>query len=294
MSGSAEPIFVDVKGARYQVFVGADNKYYLYDPNHQLDPASLETGYQRHVRLPGADDFSSGNQLNGLGSGDANAQTAISVAATAATFVPVVGPVLGPLIGAIGSMFTGGDPTPGNSIWKSIIDEREMLAQLRNQLAGNVVDTFVVPAGFDRMSDGPNGGNTANVLATKICNEILNLGTDDIHKVKRATWYKCRDTLAQMIKDLQAQLHDQQLTQSIVQSLTPATPVAAPVASPPDTTTIAPITAAPSPTPFMVPQPIYQPTPQIAYQPPTDNMQQMLPYIMVGGMVLAAVLITRR
>jgi len=35
------------------------------------------------------------------------AQTGVSAAATAATFIPVVGPVLGPLIGAIGGLFFG-------------------------------------------------------------------------------------------------------------------------------------------------------------------------------------------
>lgn len=319
-----QPVYVTVEGKQFQVFVGADNRYYLYDPHKLLDTHALQA--PPHTGLPGAEEMP-GNGLYGLGAGDQNARAGIAVASTALTFVPVVGPILGPLVGAIGSMFTGGDPTPGNSIWKSIIDEREALAQLRNAVAGQTVDTFTVPAGFDRLSDGPNGGNTANVLATKICNEILNLGTDDIHKVKRATWYKCRDTLAQMIQQLQAQLHDMQLTQSIVSQLRPQTTQVVPATSLTQPTTTQPSTAQTAVTPItqddltaayqrgamqaaqaamqyqlpmLAQQNIPSAYPAVYTQPAPapvastgSGINQMLPYIALGGMMLVALLANR-
>lgn len=314
-----QPVFVTVAGRQYQVFVGADNQYYLYDPHNTLP--------MQHTALPGANEMPGGAGMHGLGAGDQNARAGLMVAATALTFVPVVGPILGPLVGAIGSLFMGGDPTPGNSIWKAIIDEREAVAQMRNQIAGQVVDQFQVPTGLDRLSDGPNGGNTANVLASKICKEILQLSTDDIHKVKRDQWYKTRDTLAQTIKDLQAQLHDMQLTQSIVSQIQPQSNVPVIPTSPTGTLAVSsstltanatPITqdaltaayqqgamqAAQAATQYQLPMlaqtslpsayPSY--TTPSTYTPPAatgSDINQMLPYIAIGGMVVVALLANR-
>ena len=45
-----------------------------------------------------------------------------------------------------------------SDLWKQIIDTREALAALRNSVG--TVDSFVVPTGLVRTSDGPDGGNT--------------------------------------------------------------------------------------------------------------------------------------
>lgn len=309
-----KPVYVTVEGKQYQVFVGADNKFYLHDPHNTL---AFE-----HMALPGGEEMP-GNGLHGLGAGEAAYG---QVAATALSFVPVVGPILGPIAGAVASLFGGGDPTPADSIWKSIIDQREMAAQLRNQLAGQTVDTFVVPPGLNRTSDGPNGGNTGNVLATKICNEVLNLGTDDIHKVKRAQWYQCLQALQQLNTQLQGQLHDRQLAQSIVTQLQPQTAVI-PATSLTQPTTTQPSTANANPAPitqdaltaayqqgamqaaqaamqYQLPMLAQQNIPSaypVVYTQPApmpaastgSNINQMLPYIALGGMMLVALLANR-
>lgn len=73
-----------------------------------------------------------------------------------------------------------------SDLWKQIIDTREALAALRN--SAGTPDSFVVPAGLVRTSDGPDGGNTGNVLASKITSEILGRPFTSIHNVKRADW----------------------------------------------------------------------------------------------------------
>lgn len=311
-----QPVYVTYEGKQFQVFVGADNQYYLHDPHNLL---AFE-----HTALPGAGE-ASGPGLHGLGAGEAAYG---QVAATALSFVPVVGPILGPIAGAVASLFGGGDPTPADSIWASIINQREMAAQLRNQIAGQTVDTFVVPPGLDRTSDGPNGGNTGNVLATKICNEVLGLGTDDIHKVKRAQWYACLQALQKLNADLQAKLHDMQLTASIVAQMTPApvpassltqpsttqpsTAQAAPAQITPDALTAAyqqgAMQAAQAALKYQMPQqvpmmaqaaypsayPSYSTQPVVQPSNATgSDINQMLPYIAIGGMMLVALLATR-
>lgn len=306
MTGTMQPIYTTVGGRRYQVFMGSDDRYYLFDPNHTLDTHALQTS--PHQTLPGLPHEQAAG-LHGLGAGE---QAYIGVAATAASFVPVVGPVLGPLIGAIGSLFGGGDPTPASSIWKAIIDAREAVAQTKNAIAGSPpnppVDTFVVPPGLVRTSDGPNGGNTGNVLASKICAEVLSLPSSDIHKVKRAQWYACLQTLQKELQQLQGQQHDMQLTQQITQQIIPTVPSTQTVAAPTQ-----PITQ-PVLSPYTIPQAALpsQSLPAVAYppsilaqgaypsayppsytqpsasvlSPSTSGMTQMLPYLMIGGMFL--------
>lgn len=88
-------------------------------------------------------------------------------------------------------MFLG--DVPAEQLWKTIIDTRETLAAIRN--AHNIYDPFVVPAGLIRTSDGPDGGNTANVLASQITCEIRGVPFTSIHNVKRADW---NDAIARM------------------------------------------------------------------------------------------------
>lgn len=73
-----------------------------------------------------------------------------------------------------------------SDLWKQIIDTREALAALRN--SAGTPDSFVVPPGLIRTSDGPDGGNTGNVLASRITSEILGRPFTSIHNVKRADW----------------------------------------------------------------------------------------------------------
>jgi hypothetical protein len=309
-----QPIYATVDGKQFQVFVGADNRFYLHDPHNRL---AFE-----HMALPGGDEMP-GNGLHGLGAGEAAYG---QVAATALSFVPVVGPILGPIAGAVASLFGGGDPTPADSIWASLIGQREMAAQLRNQIAGQVVDTFVVPPGLDRTSDGPNGGNTGNVLATKITSEVLGLGTDDIHKVKRAQWYSALSALQKLNADLQAKLHDMQLTQSIVAQMTPA-PSPIPATSLTQPTLVQPSTVNANPVPITQDQltaayqqgameaakaatqyqlpmlaqtslpsaypAVYTQTTPATVATTDSGVNQMLPYIAIGGMMLVALLANR-
>lgn len=91
---------------------------------------------------------------------------------------------------------------PASSLWKTIIDTRETLAALR--MAHNVYDAFVVPAGLVRTSDGPDGGNTGNVLASKITAEILGVPFTSIHNVKRAQWNAAIAEMNRQIQQLQS------------------------------------------------------------------------------------------
>lgn len=97
-------------------------------------------------------------------------------------------------------MFLG--DVPAEQLWKTIIDTRETLAAIRN--AHNIYDPFVVPAGLNRMSDGPDGGNTGNVLASQITCEILGRPFTSIHNVKRADWNEAISRMNQTIQTLQS------------------------------------------------------------------------------------------
>lgn len=81
-------------------------------------------------------------------------------------------------------MFLG--DIPASELWKQIIDTREALAALRNSVG--IPDSFTVPAGLVRTSDGPDGGSTGNVLASMITCEVLGRQFTSIHNVKRADW----------------------------------------------------------------------------------------------------------
>lgn len=278
-----KPIYVQVNGAPYQVFIGADGKYYLHDPKGQLPFA--------HTALP-IDTSPRDTGLHGLGG---NPAAYGQVASAALSFVPVVGPILGPIAGAVSSLFGGGDPTPASSLWSSLINLRQQIAQLTNQLAGATVDTFTVPAGLDPTSDGPNGGNTGNVLAAKITSDVLGLGTTDIHKIKRPQMYQAIQVLQQHLQQLQQQQHDTQLVQQITAAVSPQTVQPAPGAA---TSQPAPVTGTPQTIPMvpetsiLAPQPAIQQVPVYIPQPTTQQMDltSYLPYIALGGMVLIALL----
>ncbi len=287
---SLQPIYTTIDGNKYQVFVGADGQYYLHDPAHTLSA--------QHVALPTTTRDAGQKGLHGLGQ---SAQAYGTVAATALSFVPVVGPILGPIAGAVASLFGGGDPTPASSLWSSVISLRQQVAQLTNQIAGSVVDTFTVPAGLDPNSDGPSGGNTGNVLSAKIVADVLGLSSGDIHSVKRAQYYQAIQSLQSAIQQLQQKAHDQQLTQSIVaqvQAQVPTAPnSAAPIAYPQSGVNPAYISSG-------VPiNPVYNtvstpPALPVSYpqdQLPTigtttTSVNDYLPYIAVGGMLLLAAL----
>lgn len=97
-------------------------------------------------------------------------------------------------------MFLGDVPAP--VLWKTVIDTRETLAAVRN--AHNIPDSFVVPPGLDRTSDGPNGGNTGNVLASLITAQIMSLPSADIHAVKRANMNAAITAMTNQINQLQS------------------------------------------------------------------------------------------
>lgn len=294
--GSLQPIYTTIGGNKYQVYVGADGQYYLHDPKHLLET--------QHVALPTTTRDGGQKGLHGLG---ASAQAYGTVAATALSFVPVVGPILGPIAGAVASIFGGGDPTPASSLWGSVISLRQQVAQLTNQIAGSVVDTFTVPAGLDPNSDGPAGGNTGNVLSAKIVADVLGLPSGDIHSVKRAQYYQAIQSLQSAITQLQQRVHDQQLTQSIVSQVQAQVPTApnsaAPIAYPQAGTNPAYLS------PGVTTMPVYntvgtQPALPVAYpqyQMPvavpasvtgtTGSINDYLPYIAVGGILLLAALL---
>lgn len=149
---------------------------------------------------------------------------------------------------------------PASTLWKTLIDTRETLAAIRN--SHNIYDAFAVPIGLVRTSDGPDGGNTGNVLASKITCEILGRPFTSIHNVKRADW---NAALAEMNRQI-----------AVLQSPTGNTPnVATSVPTTGDTTSGVPvITATPPIT-----------TPITTTAPATNNTL----YI-VGGLGALAVL----
>lgn len=97
-------------------------------------------------------------------------------------------------------MFLG--DVPAEQLWKTIIDTRETLAAIRN--SRNIYDPFVVPPGLIRTSDGPDGGNTGNVLASQITCEILGVPFTSIHNVKRGQWNQAISQMNQSLATLQS------------------------------------------------------------------------------------------
>ncbi len=146
-------------------------------------------------------------------------------------------------------MYLGDIPAP--QLWKSVIDTRETLAAVRN--AHGVIDNFVVPPGLNRTSDGPNGGNTGNVLAAAITANIMGLGSADIHAVKRASMNAALVAMNNAINQLQSPTGQ-------TTAIAPTIPVAATLSttSPMVTTPNAPslpsiTTAAPLTSPYSLP-----------------------------------------
>jgi len=122
-----ETVWVDWNGQQYQVFVGANGGFYLYDPHHAIDA--------EHHALPTAPRITKQDGRLGLSQEGAIAG---SLVPTALSFVPVVGPVLGPLASAlvpiIGSMFGGNDPTPAGDIEAKAMQLRQAIVDANKQL----------------------------------------------------------------------------------------------------------------------------------------------------------------
>lgn len=298
---SPQPVGVTINGKQYQIFIGSDGQRYINDPNHELS-ALVQSAGLKYQALPGWETVPQAQiqktvAVHGLGAGGNKAASTLQTAAPAVSMIPYVGPFLAAGM-QIASMFVGGgDPTPAHDIWKAIIDAREAVANLKNQLAGSIVDTFTVPAGLDRKSDGPDGGNTANVVASKITCDVLGIQFTSIHKVKRNQWYAALQQLQQQQQQLAQQVHDKELTAQIVASIQgpvaqpTTTPVATPTPPPPPTTTPAVISPQPQIVPVSMPDYSYA-IPQM--QQPVQagmfgNMQGVLPYMVLGGILLLAV-----
>jgi hypothetical protein len=119
-------IWVNLNGRAFQVFVGSNGLFYLHDPGGHLDAP--------HVALP-ADRVTAQDGRLGLSQGGAIAE---SVVPAALSFVPVVGPVLGPLASVVGSvvgnMFGGNDPTPADQLVQKVVQLRQGIFALNQQL----------------------------------------------------------------------------------------------------------------------------------------------------------------
>ena len=146
-------------------------------------------------------------------------------------------------------MYLGDVPAP--QLWKSVIDTRETLAAVRN--SHGVPDTFLVPPGLNRTSDGPNGGNTGNVLAAAITANIMGISSADIHSVKRASMNAALTAMNNAINQLQSPTGQ-------TTAIAPTIPVAATLSTNSPTVTVpnAPAlpqvaTAAPLTSPYALP-----------------------------------------
>ncbi len=108
-------IFVRVRGKPLQVFIGADYRFYLYDPTHHLEEFE-------HGPLPTNERVVSDDGRLGTSTAGSIAETVIPAALS---FVPVVGPILGPIAGfvapMIGNLFGGNDPTPRDKLVQDVV-----------------------------------------------------------------------------------------------------------------------------------------------------------------------------
>lgn len=179
---------------------------------------------------------------------------------------------------------------PAKQLWKNVIDTREKLAQLR--VAAGQPDPFVVPANLNRTSDGPNGGNTGNVLAAAITANILGLPSPDIHKIKRGDMNNAIALMNTAIQGLTTP--GTQIPASTVSTaaLTSALTTPSSVTVTPTT----PVTSLPSQVPMISPTPtILSPVQAGVAAAPSffDPSSPYFPYVLGGGLLLA-VLLSRR
>jgi hypothetical protein len=203
--------FVSKNGARYGVIKGADNKYYIADPNFELNAAHKTFSIAQGVPVSTSTVAATSKTLSGfLGT---TTDTAIQTAAAAVNFIPVVGPIASAVLSVGDAIFGGGDPTPLSQLISEIVQGRATIAQLTNQIAGQVVDTFVIPAGFNAQDKA----GTAS-LVEGIVEQYANVSQADVESGnRRADYYKAISAINAQV----AALTNQAQTVSTIEKLLP-------------------------------------------------------------------------
>lgn len=237
--------YVDKSGARYNIIKGADNKYYIADPNFELNAAHKAFSVTQGVPVapatpapkptaanPSTPSVTTPKTLSGF-LGETTTDTAIQSAAAVANFIPVVGPIASTVLSIGDAIFGGGDPTALSVLINEIVQGRATIAQLNNQIAGYTVDSFTIPAGFN-----PTDKAGTAALVEGIVEQYAGVSQSDVESSnRRADYYKAISAINSQISTLTNQAE----TIATIEKLIPGTTTA-----PPPTASTSSVVSSPS------------------------------------------------
>lgn len=220
-------IVVQHEGHEFEVWVGENNQFYLYDPHLILDTEHVALPTERRVVSRAAP-----------GLGDMTRTAITSVVPTALAFVPVVGPILSAVAsvaGALtGSMFGGNDPTPMSSLQNRVLQLRQGIVDAHTAMGipdamptiDSIRSAHGLPTGVKYKHDFPDLAVILELWPDNVKTNDPNHWKCDFSGVNckgcghvRKCSYAAINKLTPIYEQLSSQLHDKQLVAQVMSQI---------------------------------------------------------------------------